>query len=439
MWELAPTVRLRGAPRLDQNEARRIEQDFVRFQSGLPRPLESYVAETYGIDLTSEYGGVPVKNPFGKASGQLSLARHQVQQDASAGLGFVVLKTVIAQDSGGSQSMSAWAIPETRMLVEPIRGRSGEDGWTVTWKGRGWYSTFDAYCTFFGEALSEARSANMLAVPSVKYHLPGTEESAWKFDEYNFTTIRLLEIWDAHRPGQPMPLEKDFSPTLAGSEKAAQQAKILEWLQTVPSLIHRAAPNRILVGLKLFNALFEDDFQLRMLDTVHGASQGDLRSDFLIYGNRLFDPNKTFEGKQGVAYGGPDLSGRNLAVLENFLADRNSLKDSSAAEVLLPVSATGDIHSGRIATEYLVRGASSFQAHTIFQRAANAFAMKVGNKTEMALHHLLFHPEEGLIVWILDLRRRFGWNSSMNIQKMAEWCRTNWNNLATELNPKMSS
>ncbi|PYV22677.1 MAG: hypothetical protein DMG27_17655, partial [Acidobacteria bacterium] len=161
-----------------------LSKDFERFRDGLPRPLESYVLTTYGIDLTSVYGGLRVKNPFGKASGQLSLARHQVERDAASGLGFVVLKTVIAQDRRGEQTMREWAIPETRMLVEPICGRSGERGWTVTWKGRGWFDSFAAYLELFHQALAVAEDAGMQVAPSVKYHLPTPKESFWKEDEY---------------------------------------------------------------------------------------------------------------------------------------------------------------------------------------------------------------------------------------------------------------
>ncbi len=425
MWELVPAVRLLGPPRLSPSEARLVAEDFVAFSAGLPHPLEPLIAERYGIYLASEYAGFPLKNPFGKASGQLSLAAHQVQQDAAAGLGFVVLKTVIAEDASGGQSMHAWAIPETRMLVEPIRSRNNQPGWTVTWKGRGWSGSFDSYRAFFGQALADSRAAAMLVIPSVKYHLPGAEESQWKEEEYSFTTARLLESWDEHCPGVPMPLEKDFSPTLAGSEKAAQQAKILEWLRVVPALIHRAAPGRVRVGLKIFNTLFEDDFQLRMLREVHSAPHGDRRTDYLTYANRLFDPEKSFEDKVGVAYGGPDLSDRNLAVLTHFL--------SAAGAPPLPLSATGDIHSGRMAAEYLLRGASSFQAHTIFQRNRNAFSMQGGNKSEAALHHLLFHPEEGLLAWLMDLRRRLRWRPELNIAQIAAWCRDNWTEVAAEL------
>jgi len=431
MWEfLPPKIRLRGTPRIEDQLARRLAHDFERFRDGLPRPLEAYVLSSYGIDLISDYGGRKLKNPFGKASGQLSLARHQIEKDAEAGLGFVVLKTVIAQDPSGEQTMHEWAIPETRMLVERIRGRSGAEGWTVTWKGRGWFDTFEAYRRLFDEGLAIGDAASMPVIPSVKYHLPTPDEDFWKEEEYDFTTTALAEIWAKHHGTELMPLEKDFSPTLAGSERAAQQAKILEWLRTVSGLIHRAAPGRISVGLKIFNTLFEDAFQVEMLDAVHAISPGEERCEFLIYANRLFDPTRKFEDKTGVAYGGPDLSDRNLAGLERFLSAHSN---SAAGFEFLPVSATGDIHSGRIAAEYLLRGASSFQMHTLFQLPDGEFAMRAGSKTEKALHHLLFHPQEGFLAWILDLRPRLGWRPGANVQEMAQRCRRNWKAVAQSL------
>jgi len=424
-----PRVRLRGKPQLSHREVAQLQKDFDDFRNGLPRPLESHVLSTYGIDLKSEYGGLPVKNPFGKASGQLSLAAHQVEKDANAGLGFVILKTVIAQDSQGGQSMWEWAIPETRMTVERIRGRSGAEGWTVTWKGRGWYDTLEAYQRFFDQALAIGASSRTLIVPSVKYHLPTPDEDFWKEDEYAFTTNLLLEAWKKHCSESAMPLEKDFSPTLAGSGRAAQQAKILEWLAKVPALIHGVSPGKIRVGLKMFNALFEDDFQVRMLDAVHGV-KGDARPDFLVYANRLFDPQKQYLDKVGVAYGGPDLSDRNLSVLEKFLARHFA---RAGRPELLPFSATGDIHSGRLAAEYLLRGCSTFQMHTVFQLPDSEYAMRSGGKSEKALHLLLFHPEEGLIAWLLHLQARFGWRAGSCVCEMAEWCRDHWPEVEAEL------
>jgi len=418
---LPPRVRLQGEPHAGEREARQIAEDFERFRDGLPRPLEAYVHSAYGFDLASTYGGWSVKNPFGKGSGQLSLALHQVSKDAEAGLGFTVLKTLIAEDSSGAQAMHEWAIPETRMSVERIRGKSGKEGWTVTWKGRGWFDTFAAYCDLFTRSLEAARPAGMLVAPSVKYHLPTPAESFWKEDEYRFTTARLVEVWRGQNLSPPMPLEKDFSPTLAGSARASEEAKVLEWLETVPGLVHSAAPRQVSLGLKLFNTLFEDEFQLRMLNRVISASPGANRADFLIYANRLYDPDKVFDGHQGVAYGGPDLSDRNLAVLERFL---DTGKPSS-----LPLSATGDICSGRVAAEYLLRGVSSFQMHTVFQLPDGEYAMRAGSKTEKVLHLVLFHPREGFIAWLLDLRRRFGWQAGANVGQIAAWCREHWNTI----------
>src|SRR6185437_389470 len=138
---------------IDSSSRLALAGDYERFATGLPEALEEYVRDRYAINLSSEYGGLPIENPFGKASGQLSLNVSQVTHDAEAGLGFVVLKTIIAEDEHGAQSMSEWAIHETRMMVERIKGADGSEGWTVTWKGRGWYDTFEEYLEFFGEAL----------------------------------------------------------------------------------------------------------------------------------------------------------------------------------------------------------------------------------------------------------------------------------------------
>jgi len=127
---------LKGQPEIDAAQRSALRRDYARFQNGLPDSLESYVKEQYQIDLGSEYGNHPVKNPFGKGSGQLSLNTSQVRRDCEDGLGFVVLKSIIAEDASGAQSMSEWAIEETRMVVERIIGNDGTQGWTVSWKGR---------------------------------------------------------------------------------------------------------------------------------------------------------------------------------------------------------------------------------------------------------------------------------------------------------------
>jgi hypothetical protein len=406
---------------IDSSSRAALAEDYERLATGLPHPLEEYIRERYQIDMSSEYGGLPIKNPFGKGSGQLSLNVSQVRRDAEDGLGFVVLKTIIAEDEHGAQSMSEWAIHETRMIVERIKGASGSEGWTVTWKGRGWYDTFEKYLEFFGEALRVGQDLEMPVIPSCKYHLPSNGEGQWKLGEYEYTTRRLLEVWQRHGPSDlVMPIEKDFSPTLAGSDRAAQTHIILQWLMRVTGLIRAAAePLTITVGLKVFNAVLDDAFQLEMLRAINERCEGNQAPDFLVYGNRLFDPDRTFDGVRGIAYGGPDLSDRNLSVLGTMRALE---QNGQIPRCLLPLSATGNIVSGRVAAEYLLCGASSFQIHTYFQLPSSEYKMKTGGKTARALHELYFHPEEGLLAWLLHLRRQFDWPTDWNFKQMADFC-----------------
>ena len=391
------------------NWQKQLLEDHARFANGLPSSLEAYILDTYGISLASEYGGLPIKNPFGKASGQLSLNANQVERDAEAGLGFVVLKTLIAQDETGAQSMSAWAIPAAKMTVEEITGTRervrGERGWTVTWKGRGWSESFEDYLTFFDKSISIGLGRQMLVVPSVKYHLPKPEETVWRTGEYEFTTSRLYAIWKKHRK-ESMPLEKDFSPTLAGDTNFSRaQTNILNWLRKVPQIIKATGVgNNVRLGLKIFNASHSDDFQLDMLTMCATSEQ---RADYLIYGNRLFDPTKTFEGTTGVAYGGPDLSDRNFSILDLW-------------QNKLPFSATGNITTGSMAFEYLKRGATSFQMHTLFQLPDPEFDMKGGTRTARALHRLLFHPEHGFLAAVLAEKESSGWQDGIAIPEIAK-------------------
>jgi len=426
---------LSGHPEVDSQDHASLVRDYERFRTGLPEDLETYVHEQYKLDLSSEYGEHRIKNPFGKASGQLSLNLSQVRRDCEEQLGFVVLKSIIAEDAAGAQSMSEWAIEETRMVVERIVGRDNTPGWTVSWKGRGWYDTFAKYLEFFDEALTLARSSSVLVVPSCKYHLPGAAEGVWKTGEYEYTTRCLIDVWQRHYPDTPMLIEKDFSPTLAADDRAAQAEMIIEWLTCVTSLIRQGAtPARIKIGLKVFNAILDDAFQLEMLRAINEKCSGDSIPDFLVYANRLFDPEREFDGVRGIAYGGPDLSTRNL----NVLAQLRSLERQEAIPFCsLPISATGNIVSGRIAAEYLLRGASSFQIHTFFQLPSGEYAMKTGGKTASALHQLYFHPEEGLLAWLLHLRRLFDWPVEWNVKQMAEFCMAPANNVWAEHAPAL--
>ncbi len=345
-----------------------LTKDFEQFKRALPRDFPAHVRDNYRIDLSARYLGQPLPHPIGKGSGQLSLNAGQLETDAEAGLAFAVLKTVIAQDAAGDQSMAAWAIHESKMKVE----RRGA-GWTVTWKGRGWDRSFDDYLALVRAGRDLTRAGRLLTIPSVKYHLPRLDEP-FRDAEYAFTTGALAKVWGE----SPLLLEKDFSPTLAGDALANEKQQILRWLREVPQRIRAHADVRL--AMKLMNARFDEDFQRGMMAAAGSA-------DALVVFNRLFDAQK------GVAYGGAELSERNLRVLDRP-SDRPTVRPS--------LSGTGNIHTGRMIVEYAVRGCSSVQLHTFFQLPLEEYPATDGSRTQRALQALLFDPRDGLIAVVLE-------------------------------------
>ncbi|HVH68491.1 MAG TPA: hypothetical protein VM716_11520 [Gemmatimonadales bacterium] len=345
--------------------------------------------ETYRIDLTARYIGQTLPHPIGKGSGQLSLNAGQLEDDAGAGLAYTVLKTVIAEDETGAQAMAAWAIHETRMRVERRPAQDGRGGWTVTWKGRGWDRSLADYLALVRAGRDLTRGGRLLVVPSVKYHLPRLTEP-FRDSEYRYTTAQLAAAWR----DPPLLVEKDFSPTLAGDALADDRAQILRWLREVPHRIRAAAPMPVRLALKLMNARFDDAFQLEMMAAAAGA-------DTLLCFNRLFDQTR------GVAYGGWDLSDRNLSVLDAF-----AVRQSDGPTVRLV--GTGNICSGDMILAYARHGCESVQLHTFFQLPLSEYPATQGSRVARALHALVFHPVHGLVAGMLrleaqgDLERRDG-------------------------------
>jgi hypothetical protein len=353
-----------------------LERDFERFKRDLPRDLAGHVRDTYRIDLTARYLGFTIPHPIGKGSGQLSLNQDQLETDRAAGLAFVVLKTVIAEDPSGMRTMGAWAIHETRMKVEQRPSAGGREGWTVTWKGRGWDRTLDEYLDLVRAGADLTHSGAMVVVPSVKYHLPRLGEP-FRTLEYRNTTEQLARAWRR----EPLPLEKDFSPTLAGDALAEEKSQILRWLREVPGEIRQSLGTPVQLALKLMNARFDDAFQLEMLQAARAA-------DALVVFNRLWDPASE------VAYGGHDLSERNLRVL-------HAARDAGVSGP--PLVGTGNVCSGRAILEYARLGCESVQLHTYFQLPLSEYPATEGSRTQRALHALVFHPTDGLVAGMLEL------------------------------------
>jgi len=152
------------------------------------------------------------------------------------------------------------------------------------------------------------------------------------------------------------------------------------------------------VAVKLMNARFDDAFQLAMMDAAAGA-------DALVCFNRLFDE------RLGVAYGGWDLSDRNLRVLETRLTPGTPHLRAGSVVPLTPgaspgiptLTGTGNICSGRMILEYARRGCESAQVHTFFQLPLSQYPATHGSRTQRALHALVFDPRDGLVAGILEL------------------------------------
>jgi len=353
----------------------RLERDFERFKRDLPADFPDHVRDAFHVNLTARYLGCSIVHPIGKGSGQLSLNAAQLEDDAAAGLAFVVLKTVIAQDETGTQSMAAWAVHETRMTVERRAAADGRDGWTVSWKGRGWDRSFEDYLALVRAGRDVAAARAMVVVPSAKYHLPRLGE-AFRDSEYAYTTRRLAEAWGE----PPFLLEIDFSPTLAGDSLSEDRAQILRWLREVPGRVRAASPVPARLAVKLMNARFDDAFQREMMEACADA-------DALVCFNRMFDAGR------GIAYGGWDLSDRNLRVL--------GIPDAPPSRAGL--TGTGNIISGRMILEYARRGCESVQLHTFFQLPLSEYPAMEGSRTGRALHALVFDPRDGVIAGMLEL------------------------------------
>ena len=81
-------------------------------------------------------------------------------------------------------------------------------------------------------------------------------------------TERLAGAWGA----EELPLEKDFSPTLAGDPLADERPRVLRWLREVPGRIRTGAgATKVRLAVKLMNARFDESFQLEMLDACGAA------------------------------------------------------------------------------------------------------------------------------------------------------------------------
>ena len=193
----------------------------------------------------------------------------------------MVLKTVIAEDPVGRAHHGRLgdARDQDEGRADPLAVRSGQ-GWTVTWKGRGWDRPFDDYLALVRAAGRADPGGRIPRDPLRQVPSPAD----WRSRSAAPSTGTPRSRWRAPGGEPALPLEKDFSPTLAGDPLADERGRVLRWLARSSA---RYAPRRaeipVRLALKLMNARFDDDFQLAMLDAAAGA-------DALVCFNRLWDP-----------------------------------------------------------------------------------------------------------------------------------------------------
>ncbi|MCD6442970.1 MAG: hypothetical protein J7L28_03295 [Thermotogae bacterium] len=370
---------------LDGKLRRMVEEDYTKFnRNGLPDDIGGYVLKKYGIGLDGRICDIRLRNPFGKASGQLSMNLNQVKDDLEAGLGFIVLKTVIAQDESGKSRMEDWKTRESRMVVERIRSKGGRIGWTVNWRGRGWSKSFEDYLDFYRASLEMGDEYEVPIMVSCMFHVPSKDEE-FEVKEFEFTVSKLCGVYLEKRRKFDMLMEVDFSPTLNLLDDVKDPENVRRWFDEIPKLIRNYGISRMKVGAKIFNVVGDDEYQKEI---ARMALTSDF--DFLTFFNRLFDPVKK------MAYGGYDLSDRNLRVMDEL---RDEIANYISSQ--RTISGTGNIDSGRMMLEYAVRGCSSGQIHTFFQIPLRFYGMMRGSRTERALNELIFNPKKGLIPFMI--------------------------------------
>ena len=192
----------------------------------------------------------------------------------------MVLKTVIAEDAAGERTHGRLGHPRDQDAGRaPARRPTGATGWTVTWKGRGWDRSFDDYLALVRVAGDLTRAGALLAVPSVKYHLPRLDEP-FRDAEYRHTTRRLAGGVGRGRRCRSRRISRPRSPATRWPTSAPASSA---GCARCPARSGAAAgATAVRLALKLMNARFDDAFQREMMAAAAAA-------DALVCFNRLWD------------------------------------------------------------------------------------------------------------------------------------------------------
>ncbi len=377
----------------------RLERDYDFYASDeLPSAWEQYVLEEYELDVGATFAGLPVKNPFGRQSGPFSKNLVQVRDDALAGLGFVVLKTVAACDAAGAQVIQDWNILRAEPTLQEIEEKGGQKTFSLTWTECGWHENLEAYLRFMRASFELGASHRMVIAPSLRFPVHTTIAS--RSAALRHTLHVMLETWHSLHPDRPMPLELNVLPDGPRPSRSSQRLALQRALSSAPRILRAETPvtSQLHLGLKVPNADEPETFQLRLL---HAALHGATKPDFLVLSNRFLRPAGRRNARFLQSSGGPTLAARNLRVLDEWRTRHHG-------QAPTPFSALGHIVTGRVAVEYALRGATSLQLATALELPDSACRRKEGTRGQRAMHELIFHPRHGLVAAMLHVREQTG-------------------------------
>ena len=260
------------------------------------------------------------------------------------------------------------------MRVERRRSAVGAEGWTVTWKGRGWDRSFEDYLALVRAASDSPVDGTCSWCRRSSSTSPGsTSRSATT----NIATPSAGSRSLGRRPAADR--EGLLADARRRSRSPTSAARILRWLREVPATNPRggrAVP--VELALKLMNARFDDAFQSEMIGRRRGGRYAGLLQPTLGPGGR--------GGVRRIRLSATATSG---------------CSPPTAAHGAF--AGTGNICSGRMALEYARAGCECVQLHTFFQLPLGEYPATAGSRTQRALHALLFDPADGLVACMLEL------------------------------------
>ena len=332
--------------------------------------FEEKIKEITGIDLSSRYGNVHLKNPILVAPGQMTRTETQIFQIKQANFAGCVLKSVVGEDGEGVCSMISYRTPSTWLRSVYDRDDKEKKFPIIHWNGKGDTRSLDEYLKFAINAF-KYQEKNFVVIASLLCHLPLPGEEIKK-DEWVYTTQKLYEAGGRI-------FEIDFCPQLRKEEERIEKENILRWYREIPGIM-KSVGKDVSVFPKLLNLEFGIDFQLEM---VKAAIEG--KSDGVVVANRIF--KKEFN----CTHGGKELKKRNV----------EQIKEIKKIFPEIHISGTGGIYSGIDILDYMEAGAENVQLLSFLMGKTSINFEIEGTKFEKVFYYLLFDEKTGLLPCML--------------------------------------